>query len=377
MKKQEMNIKQAKTKKDLTDFIKFPWKIYKNDHNWVAPLISEKKEFFTPEKNPFFKHSDVEFFLAKRNKEFVGRICGVVNCNHIDFHNEKAGFFGFFECIDDFDVAKLLLDTVRNWLKLKGMEIMRGPANFSTNDEVGFLLEGFESPPVFMMTYNPKYYLDLVERYGMQKAKDLYAWYFDKSFKPSEKIIRIAEKIEKKENLKVRTVDLKDFENEIKRIKKIYNSAWSRNWGFVPMTDEEFDHLCKNLKQIIDPQMVFIAEIDSEPVGFSLALPNINPVLKKLNGRLFPFGILKLLWFTKIKNIVKGVRIITMGVVDTHRKKGIDTLFYIRTIRDGIERGYSWAEMSWVLEDNILMNKALETLGAKLYKKYRIYEMRI
>ena len=372
-----LKIKQAQTKKDLTDFIKFPWKIYKNDHNWVAPLISERKEFFTPEKNPFFKHSDVEFFLAKKNKEIVGRICGVVNYNHVDFHNEKAGFFGFFECIDDFDVAKLLLDTVRKWLKSKGMEIMRGPVNFSTNDEVGFLLEGFESPPVFMMTYNPKYYLDLVERYGMQKAKDLYAWYFDKSFKPSEKIIRIAEKIEKKENLKVRTVDLKDFENEIKRIKQIYNSAWSRNWGFVPMTDEEFDHLCKNLKQIIDPQMVFIAEIDSEPVGFSLALPNINPVLKKLNGRLYPFGILKLLWFTKIKNIVKGVRIITMGVVDTHRKKGIETLFYIRTIKDGIERGYSWAEMSWVLEDNILMNKALETLGAELYKKYRIYEMRI
>jgi hypothetical protein len=216
-----------------------------------------------------------------------------------------------------------------------------------------------------------------MDKYGMKKAKDVYAWYLGKDIKIPERVLRIVEKIEKKENLKVRTIELKDFENEVKRIKKIYNSAWSKNWGFVPMTDEEFAHMCKNLKQIVDPQMVFIAEIDGEPVGFSLALPNINPVLKRLNGRLFPFGILKLFWYTKIKNMVKGARIITLGVVDNYRKKGIETLFYVRSIKDGIKRGYNWGELSWVLEDNVLMNKALETLGAKLYKKYRIYEVRI
>jgi len=372
-----LKIKKVQTKKELLDFIKFPWKIYKDDPNWVPPLISERKEFFDPGKNPFFKHSNVEFFLAKRNSEIVGRVCGIVNHNHIEFHNEKAGFFGFFECMNDFEVAELLLDTVRDWLKSEGMEIMRGPANFSTNEEVAFLLEGFDSPPVFMMSYNPKYYLELMEKYGMKKAKDLYAWYLDKDIKILERVARIAGKIEKKEKLKVRTINLKDFKNEVKRIKKIYNSAWSRNWGFVPMTDEEFDHLRKKLKPIVDPQMVFIAEIFGEPVGFCLALPNVNPVLKKLNGRLFPVGILKLLWYTKIKNIVNGARIITLGVVDTHRKKGIETLFYLRAIKDGIKRGYNWGELSWVLEDNVLMNKALETLGAKLYKKYRIYEIMI
>ncbi|KPL03133.1 MAG: hypothetical protein AMJ90_04030 [candidate division Zixibacteria bacterium SM23_73_2] len=370
-------IKKVQTKKELLDFIKFPWKIYKDDPNWVPHLISERKEFFDPLKNPFFKHSEVVFFLAKKDKEIVGRIGGHINHNHNDFHNEKTGFFGFFECVNDFEVAKLLLDTVRDWLKSKGMEIMRGPANFSTNEEIAFLLEGFDSAPAFMMSYNPKYYLDLMGKYGMRKAKDVFAWYFDRTFKPSERVIRIAERVEKKENLKIRTLDLKDFGNEIKRVKKIYNSAWSKNWGFVPMNDEEFEHMCKNLKQIVDPQMVFIAEIDGEPVGFSLALPNINPVLKRLNGRFFPFGILKLFWFTRIKNMVKSARIITLGVVDNYRKKGIETIFYVRSIRDGIKRGYTWGELSWVLEDNVLMNKALETLGAKLYKKYRIYEMRI
>jgi len=377
MKNKELEIKPVKTKKDLLDFIRFPWKIYVNDVNWVPPLISEKKAFLNPQKNPFYKHAEVVLFLALKDKKIAGRIAGIINFKHIETHQEKAGFFGFFEAVEDFEVAKKLLDKVKDWLKSKGMEIMRGPMNFSINDELGFLLEGFDSPPCFMMTYNPRYYLSFMERYGMVKAKDLYAYYMDKNNRPPERFKRIAERIRKKGNLVVRKLNLKDFEKEIEKIKKIYNLAWSKNWGAIPMTDEEFEHSARDFKRIVDPDLVMIAEVDGEPAGFSMALPNINPLLKKLNGRLFPFGIFKLLWFTKIHNIIDGVRILTLGVIHKYQKRGIDTIFYIDTYLNGEKKGYKWAEMSWNLEDNYLINHALETFGAKLYKKYRIYEKKI
>ncbi|MFQ6002371.1 MAG: hypothetical protein ACE5KJ_01360 [Candidatus Zixiibacteriota bacterium] len=365
------------TKKELYDFIKFPWKIYKNNKNWVPPLIGERKDFFNKDKNPFFKHAEVIFYLAKKNEKIAGRIAGIVNHNHIEFHKEKAGFFGFFECVEDYEVAKILLDTVRDWLKSEGMVIMRGPANFSSNEEWGFLLEGFDSPPVFMMTYNPKYYLDFMEKYGMRKAKDLYAYFIDKNSPPPPRVVKMAENIQQKGEIKIRSINMKDLKNEAEKIKTIYNSAWSENWGFIPMTDEEFDHMVKDLKKVVDPNLVFIAEVNGKPAGFSLALPDVNQVLRRINGRLFPLGLFKLLWHTKIKNKIDGVRIITMGVVPEFQKRGIDTAFYVQTYNVGVKRGYTWAEMSWVLEDNVKMNRVLDLLGAKLYKKYRIYEINI
>ena len=359
------------------EFIKLPSQIYRNDPYWVPPLIIERKEFLDRRKNPFFQHSNVIIYLAKRDSETVGRIAGIVNHNHNKFHQENVGFFGFFECVNDYAVAKALLDSVRQWLRSKRTEIMRGPANFSSNEEWGFLLEGFDSPPVIMMSYNPPYYLNFMERYGLVKAKDLYAYFIDKSLPPPERVVKMAENIKNRENIKIRNINMKDFKNEVKKIKGIYNSAWSKNWGFVPMTDEEFDHLAKSLKQIVDPHMVFIAEVEGKPAGFSLALPDFNQVLIRLNGRLFPLGILKLLWHTKIKNKIDGVRIITMGVIPEFQKRGIDTVFYAETYNVGVKRGYTWAETSWILEDNILMNRALELLGAKLYKKYRIFEIKI
>ncbi len=367
----------TETKRDLLEFVKFPWQIYKGDPNWVPPLLVERKEFFDKNKNPFFQHADVIFYLAKRNGKTVGRIAGIVNYKHIETHQEKVGFFGCFECIQEYEVAKLLLDTVREWLKSKGMEIMRGPANFSSNEEWGFLTEGFDSPPVIMMTYNPPYYLEFMKTYGMVKAKELYAYYIDKNRLPPERVNKMAELIKKRENITIRTINMKDFQGEVARVKQIYNAAWSKNWGFVPMTDEEFNHMAKSLRQIIDPHLVFIAEVNGKPAGFSLALPNINQALIKLNGRLFPFGILKLLWHTKIKNKIDGVRIITMGVVHEFQKRGIDTVFYVATFDVGIKRGYTWAEMSWVLDDNVMMNRVLDILGATLYKKYRLYEIPI
>ena len=374
MQNNKLTVKSVASKRDLLEFIKFPWQIYKDDPYWVPPLLVERKEFLDKSKNPFFRHADVVFYSAKRNGKMVGRIAGIVNYNHIQTHQEKTGFFGFFECVKDYEIAKALLDSVREWLKSKGMEIMRGPANFSSNEEWGFLMEGFDSPPVIMMPYNPPYYLEFMESYGMVKAKDLYAYYIDKNRLPPERVIRMAELIKKRENVTIRTINMKDFRGEVGRIKQIYNLAWSKNWGFVPMTDEEFDHLAKNLKQVIDPHLVFIAEVNGKPAGFALALPNINQALIKLNGRLFPWGILKLLWHTKIKNKIDGARIITMGVVHEFQKRGIDTVFYVESFDVGIKRGYTWAELSWVLEDNVLMNRVLDLLGATLYKKYRLYE---
>lgn len=374
---QKPSIKVVETKSDLMKFIRLPWRIYEDDPHWVAPLLVERKKFLDKKKNPFFEHAEVVFYLAQRNGKAVGRIAGIVNHNHIKYHQEKVGFFGLFECVDDFGVAKALLDKVRDWLKSKGMEIMRGPANFSSNEEWGFLLEGFDSRPVIMMTYNPPYYLDFVARYDMVKAKDLYAYFIDKSLPTPQRMVRMAESIRKRQNMRIRNIDMKEFQKEIKLIKQIYNSAWSKNWGFVPMTDEEFDHLAKNLKQIVDPHMIFIAEVDGRPAGFSLALPDFNQVLARLNGRLFPFGILKLLWHSKIRNKIDGVRVITMGVTPEFQKRGIDTVFYVQSYNVGVKRGYTWAEMSWVLEDNTLMNRVLKLLGAKLYKKYRIYEIKI
>jgi GNAT superfamily N-acetyltransferase len=370
-------VTEISTPKDLMQFIKFPWKIYKNDKNWVPPLMTERKEFLDRDRNPFFKHADVVFCLAKKDEKTVGRIAGVVNHNHIEFQKEKAGFFGFFECVEEYEVAKVLLDTVRNWLKSKGMQIMRGPANFSSNEEWGFLLEGFHSPPVFMMSYNPRYYLDFMGRYGMRKAKDLYAYFIDKNSLPPQRVIKMAEGIKQKENIKLHSINMKDLENEAGKIKAVYNSAWSKNWGFVPMTDEEFDHMVEGMKKIVDPHLVFIADVDGRPAGFSLALPDVNQVLRRINGRLFPFGIFKLLWHSKVKSKIDGVRIITMGVVPEFQKRGIDTVFYVETYNVGVKRGYTWAEMSWVLEDNAKMNRILDLLGAKLYKKYRIYEIGI
>jgi GNAT superfamily N-acetyltransferase len=377
MPSQEPSIRVVETKSDLMQFIRLPWQIYKNDPHWVAPLLVERKEFLNKGKNPFFKHAYVVFYLAERHGQAVGRIAGIVNHNHVEYHQEKAGFFGFFECVNDYEVAKALLDKVQDWLRSEGMEIMRGPANFSSNEEWGFLLEGFDSRPVIMMTYNPPYYLEFAERYGLVKAKDLHAYFIDETSYPPQRVLRMAESIRKRQNVRIRNLNMKEFIKELEGIKQIYNAAWSKNWGFVPMTDEEFDHLAKNLKQIVDPHMVFIAEVDGRPAGFSLALPDFNQVLARLNGRLFPLGILKLLWHSKIRNKIDGVRIITMGVVPEFQKRGIDTVFYVKTFDVGVKRGYRWAEMSWVLEDNTLMNRVLELLGAKLYKKYRVYEMRI
>jgi hypothetical protein len=377
MDKSNVEIKEVKSGGDLSKFIKLPWKIYKNDKNWVPPLLIERKEFLDPKRNPFFKHSDVKLYLAYRDRVAVGRIAAIINHAHNEFHEDKVAFFGLFESIDDYIVAYGLLDKAKEFAKENGMEVLRGPANFSTNDEVGLLVDGFSAPPVVMMTYNPKYYMALFDKFGLKKSQDLYAYLLPTDVKVPSRILSASDLIRKRYNVTLKTLNMKDFTNEVARIKQIYNDAWMKNWGFIPMTDDEFAHMAKQMKQIVEPDLVFIAYSGDEPIGFSLTLPNINEILIKLNGRLLPTGIFKLLYFSYVKKIIKGVRVITMGLTQKFQKKGIDNLFHIENIRIAHQKGYKWGELSWVLEDNIMMNRVAELLKAKLYKKYRIYDMEI
>ncbi len=354
-------------------FIKFPWKIYRNDPNWVPPLLMDRKKFLDKTKNPFFRDNPTEFYLAYRNGEIVGRIAAILNKQHNQYHNDKTGFFGFLEAVNDRTVWEALLNTAKDWLRKQGCDRMMGPMNPSTNDEVGFLIDGFDTPPFFMMTHNPPYYIDLMESLGYRKAKDLYAYYLDEeTVVITPKLQRVYDMLHKKFPVKIRTVDMKHFERELELVRDIYNDAWSKNWGFVPLTPDEFDFIANDFKQIIDPDVVLIGEYQGEAVGFLLALPNYNEVFKRIpNGRLLPFGIFKFLWY---KNKIKTLRILTLGIKQKYQPLGLGALFYIEIIRRGLKKGYTTGEMSWILEDNELMNKPARMLGGKVYKTYRIYE---
>ncbi len=252
------------------------------------------------------------------------------------------------------------------------MERMRGPMNFSTNDTCGILIEGFDSPPLIMMPYNPAYYIDLMEKSGFAKAKDLYAYFADYRIKEQiPRMERLAQRVTKSSDVVIRNINFKNITNDIRVIKHIYNNAWDKNWGFVPMTDGEFDYMASDMKKVVDPDLALIAEIGGNPAGFSLALPDYNQIIKKCNGRLFPFGFLHFLFG---KSSIDAVRLLTMGVVHQYRQKGLDVVFYLESIKRTFAKGYRGGELSWILEDNVMMNRILESIGTKVYKKYRIYE---
>ncbi len=373
-----IEIKKVESKKELKQFIKMQWNIYQNDPNWVPPLIMDRMDLLNKEKNPFYQHAEMDLFLAYKGGEIVGRIAAITNENHNKFHEDNNGFFGFFESIDDQEVAKQLLDTVKSWLKEKGKDGIMGPVNPSSNDEAGLLVDGFGSPPFVLMCHNPPYYQKLIENNGLTKAKDLWAWFIDSETANAnipEKMYRVAEKTQKKYGLTIRTIDFKNFKSEVKNLKEIYNNAWSKNWGFVPMTDAEFDHMAKDLKQVADKDFIYIVEKDGKAIGFSLTLPNINEVLKKIkNGKLFPFGLFKLLFGIKK---VTTVRVVTLGIVKEYQFGGFSSIMILKTIKTAFDKGLFGGEMSWILEDNQAMNSPIESLGAKVHKTYRIYHQNI
>ncbi|MCX6826686.1 MAG: N-acetyltransferase [candidate division Zixibacteria bacterium] len=373
----EIEIVEVESPQQMKSFIMFPFKLYKGTPNWVPPLISERKEFFNKKKNPFYRGAKTKYFLALKDGKTVGRIATCVNYYHNQFHQDKIGFFGFFESIDDFEVAAKLFKVAMITLKAEGMEKMRGPMNFSTNQEIGFLIEGFDKPPTVMNPYNMPYLPKLAERFGLKKVMDLNAYLISGDLPISERQLKVVNKIKERNHIRLRSVDMSRFDEEVKLINNIYNQAWSHNWGFVPMPEDEFVHMAKGLKQIVEPELALIAYVNDEPAGFSLAVPDINQVFIGMKGRLFPTGIFKLLWNTKVRRKIKGVRMLTMGVIPKFQKRGIDSIFYVDTYQKGLAKGYQWAELSWILETNELMCKSAGNMGGVMHKKYRIVEMPI
>jgi hypothetical protein len=369
----QFSIREVVTGREKDRFIKFQWKIYKNDKNWVPPLLLDRKMFLNPKKNPFFKYAQVKFFMAyDEKKRPAGRIAAIISYNHLKTHNDEAGFFGLFECINDQKAANLLFDKAASYLRSQNMRIMRGPISMNINDEIGLQISGFDTPPVIMMPHNPPYYEKLIETYGLKKEIDWYAYYMeDREGKVPERLARGFELIKKRYNITIRPINMKRFDEEVKKIHRVYTSAWEKNWGAVAMTDDEFHHLAKDLKLIAVPELTLIAEVEGKIAGVSLALPDINQVFKRIkNGRLLPFGVFKLLWF---KKKIDMIRLTIMGVIKEYRHMGIDTCFVYETYRKSLALGMWRCEMSQILETNVSMNNVLTKLGAHIYKTYRIY----
>jgi GNAT superfamily N-acetyltransferase len=366
-----IDVVAADNPKALKQFVELPYRLYRGYPHWVAPLRIAVKELLDREKHPFYKDAEAEFFIAQKDGEVVGRVAAIVDKAHNRFHEENAGFFGFFECVNDPAVADALLQRARRWVFDRGAKFLRGPVNPSTNYECGILVEGFDSDPMVMMTYNPEYYPALLERVGLRKCKDLWAWLSNANVIDMKKIGRVADKATRSNGVTVRPIDMKNFDADVERVWEIYNAAWERNWGFIPMSKEEFKLQGKEMKQILKPELVLIGEVEGRVVGFALALPDINQALKPARGKLLPTGIIKILYYQRL---VKSVRVLALGVVEEYRSSGLAAGFYATLVRNARKLGYGDCEMSWTLEDNVLMNRSLEVMGAKRYKTYRIYE---
>ena len=372
----DIKIIEVRNRNNWNCFVKLPWSIYENDPNWVPPLLLEFKKQISRSKNPFFKYAKAKFWIANLNNGTVGRIAAIINPLHNRYYGDSTGFFGYFECIENELVAKKLFDVATFWLYGQGCDQISGPVNLNTSNECGLLIEGFDKPPVIQMTHNPKYYQKLINNYGFRKEIDLLAFQvmsedLINNQKLMQKLHRFSDLIKTKGNVKFRTIDLGDFPNELERIRILFNDYMSDNWGFVPMEKEEFKFIGSSLKEILVKELAIFAEVDGEPVGFSIAIPDINEVLIKMNGKLFPIGILKYLYF---KNKVSGIRVILMGISKPFRRKGLEAIFYYHTILEGIKRKYKKAELSWVSEKNRPMVQALVNMDADLYKRYRIYK---
>ncbi|MFH1551013.1 MAG: N-acetyltransferase [Planctomycetota bacterium] len=369
-----LTIIPVRTEKQKREFIRLPYRLYRDNPNWVPPLIMEQKRLLNTAKHPFYKHAAIEMLLATRNGSTVGRIAAVADDKFIDFHQERIGFFGFFEC--DLrgggerarETTHALLNAAEEWLREKEMVEIRGPTSPSTNYECGTLVKGFDSPPVIMMPYNPPEYPQLIESAGFEKGRDLISYIFDLPDMP-EKAYRVSRICERRGYL-LRPVNMKRFEQEAETMLGIYNSAWEKNWGFVPMSDEEFMEMAAQMKQIVVPDLILMAEHRGKIVGFSIGLPDINIILKRMNGRLFPFGLFKfILGFRRI-NLA---RILVLGVAKEHRRQGIDAMMTIRSFIEGHKHGYFKGDFGWILDDNEVTNNLMLGFGSRPYKRFRIY----
>jgi hypothetical protein len=366
----------GRSKKELRRFFDVADRVYAGDPNWVPPLRDDVALVFG-DKNPFWEHAEIQLFVARRGGTDVGRIAAILDRGHNEFHGEKTAFFGFFESENDAATAVALFDAAGAWGKARGMTVLRGPANPSLNDEAGLLVSGFESPPVLMMTYNPRYYVALYENAGFQKAKDLLAYWFPLEEKPLGRLQRVADRLRKRESdIVIRTVGKGDLEKELPKIREVYNEAWEKNWGFVPMSPAEMDFMAKRLKPLVVEELLWLAEAKKpdgtlEPVAFMLMLPDYNVAMAKAGGSLLPFGWLKFLLALKK---IKTVRVVTLGLKKPYRMHGIQSIMMADSLKYLLKKGYTGAEVSWLLEDNELVIGSVRLWGGELYKTYRMYD---
>ncbi|MGC8963795.1 MAG: N-acetyltransferase [Brevinematia bacterium] len=371
---------EVRSPRSIDEFIKVSFLIQGNDPNWVPPIIMDLRKKLNKKKSSFLKHNEAEFFIAYKNGNIAGRIAAIKNNIHNERYKKKDGFFGFFECINDQEVANSLFDKASEWLKSKGLNTMYGPANYSTNDEVGLLVEGFTTPPFVMMPHNPEYYKNLIENYGFKKAKDLYAWYYDPTLPIDERLTSLVDKILGRGNFRVRYLNLKNMKAEVDRIIEIYHDSWSENYMFIPLTEEEKKETAEFLASIVYPDMVIIIETsDGEPVAFSATVHNLNEVLIKYRTQnLNLLNIQQLLalayrLYIKPKNKFETGRLLLAGVKKKYRKIGLDLVLYVFSYRNSVKRGYKYGELSWTLEDNFLINEGIKKMGGRVHKIYRIY----
>ena len=368
-----LEVRPVGSKQELDTFIKLPWRLYRNEPNWVPPLLFDRKRFFDRARNPFFRHAEVEMFLAWRNDTPVGRVTAHIDRHFNEFQHHDWGMFGFFECENDVEAANALLTTAEEWLRARGRDRMVGPMDFTTNDECGVLVDGYELLPTVLTNWQHPYYPRLIEGAGLTKAMDLYMWTLEVSERSAvhPAIWRAAADVERKYGITVRPMRRKDMEAEIGRFLEVYNAAWERNWGFVPLTEEEVRHYAKDLKPVLDENWAFIAEKDGEPVAAGLTLPDYNQVLIHLGGRLLPFGWAKALWY---KRKIDRVRVFALGVKPEYQHTGIGAKLY-EMHYDAAERtNQKKGETGWILETNKSMNRAMERMGGRIVRTYRVYE---
>ena len=371
--KAPVEISNVRSPAEKDEFIKFPWRIYKNDPAWVPPLILERREFLDRDKHAFYRHGDAALFLAKRDGEIVGRIMASDDPNYNALHKSNLGCFGLFESIDDLDVARALFEAATSWLRGRGRTEMMGPIDYSTNYVCGLLIDGFEHSPTLLTAHNPPYYTKLIEACGFQKEVDWYAWWFEHKDAPVSRLRRLVDARARKTRVKIRQFKLRDLAGESQRLAAVFNKAWENNWGFVPFTRAEAEQMAKEMRPIIDPSMTLIAEIDNAPVGFVICVPDINVALKQINGRLtrfgLPIGLIKLLW---MRRKIRKARFVALGVLEKFRRSGIAEMLVLQVIEEGASRGIN-GELSMTLEGNVLVNRFIEAVGATVYKTYRIY----
>ena len=359
---------------DVKRFLRVSYNIYRDDPNWVAPLLIDVKRVFS-DANPFFAHAKMQLWVAARNGRDVGRLAGIIDQNHINFHNDAAAFFGFFECIDDALVSRRLFDAVFDWARQNGMRHVLGPMNPSTNETCGLLIDGVGSPPTFMMPYNPAYYARLITDAGFTKAKDLLAYFVDVAQCPLDRLGRIAAKTRQRyPQVRFVPVRRRTLATDLGKIKQVYNSAWDRNWGFVPMTDAEINFLAARLKPLFMEGLVWLAETADEPVGFMLAMPDYNVAFRPLRGRLLTWRLLGVVPYLLGLKRPHRCRVLILGVRQDWRGRGLEAAMLAEGFRVGIAAGITEAEASWVLEDNVPMVRLMEFFGGKPYRTYRIYE---